>query len=94
MKILLGTIEKISKHYYSRASSNFLTPILNIRKMASEVEKAQVATPGGDTIFGKILRQEIPCKFIYEDDKVTTLFTLIFIAIILNQFLNSKICCN
>lgn len=40
------------------------------RKMASEVDKAQSAAPGGDTIFGKILRKEIPCKFIYEDDKV------------------------
>ncbi|XP_014474288.1 PREDICTED: histidine triad nucleotide-binding protein 1 [Dinoponera quadriceps] len=39
------------------------------RKMASEVEKAQSAAPGGDTIFGKILRKEIPCKFIYEDDQ-------------------------
>ncbi|XP_014610716.1 PREDICTED: histidine triad nucleotide-binding protein 1 [Polistes canadensis] len=39
------------------------------RKMATEVEKAQTATPGGDTIFGKILRKEIPCNFIYEDDK-------------------------
>ncbi|KAK7792508.1 hypothetical protein R5R35_009918 [Gryllus longicercus] len=37
--------------------------------MADEVEKAQIATPGGDTIFGKILRKEIPCNFIYEDDK-------------------------
>lgn len=36
----------------------------------SEVEKAAQAAPGGDTIFGKILRNEIPCKFIYEDDKV------------------------
>ncbi|XP_069102740.1 adenosine 5'-monophosphoramidase HINT1-like [Argopecten irradians] len=35
----------------------------------SEVEKAQAASPGGDTVFGKILRGEIPCKFIYEDDK-------------------------
>ncbi|KAK2580383.1 hypothetical protein KPH14_006138 [Odynerus spinipes] len=37
--------------------------------MATEVEKAQTAVLGGDTIFGKILRKEIPCKFIYEDDK-------------------------
>ena len=35
----------------------------------SEVEKAQGASPGGDTIFGKMLKGEIPCKFIYEDDK-------------------------
>ncbi|XP_013400295.1 histidine triad nucleotide-binding protein 1 [Lingula anatina] len=35
----------------------------------SEVEKAQTASAGGDTIFGKITRGEIPCKFIHEDDK-------------------------
>jgi len=37
----------------------------------SEVEKSAIATPGGDTIFGKILRKEIPCNFIYEDDLVS-----------------------
>ncbi|KPJ10876.1 Histidine triad nucleotide-binding protein 1 [Papilio machaon] len=37
--------------------------------MASEVELAQSALPGGDTIFGKILRKEIPAKFVYEDDQ-------------------------
>ncbi|CRK90393.1 CLUMA_CG004029, isoform A [Clunio marinus] len=36
---------------------------------SDEVQKAQQAQPGGDTIFGKILRGEIPCKFIYEDDE-------------------------
>lgn len=40
-------------------------------KMADEVEKAQAAKQTGDTIFGKILRKEIPCTFIYEDDKVS-----------------------
>lgn len=40
-------------------------------KMAGgEVELAQAAAPGGDTIFGKILRKEIPAKFVYEDDQV------------------------
>ncbi|KAJ0170292.1 hypothetical protein K1T71_014220 [Dendrolimus kikuchii] len=34
-----------------------------------EVEKAQTAAPGGDTIFGKILRKEIPAKLVYEDDQ-------------------------
>ncbi len=40
--------------------------------MADEVKAAQAAKEGdsGDTIFGKILRKEIPCKFIYEDDEV------------------------
>ena len=36
----------------------------------SEVEKAQTSGPGGDTIFGKIIRKEIPSTFIHEDDKV------------------------
>ncbi|CAH0717162.1 unnamed protein product, partial [Brenthis ino] len=34
-----------------------------------EVELAQSASEGGDTIFGKILRKEIPAKFVYEDDQ-------------------------
>ncbi|XP_048750140.1 adenosine 5'-monophosphoramidase HINT1-like [Ostrea edulis] len=37
--------------------------------MSSETEKAQTAKPGGDTIFGKIARKEIPCEFLYEDDQ-------------------------
>ncbi|KAH8398490.1 hypothetical protein KR215_006735, partial [Drosophila sulfurigaster] len=41
----------------------------NCVRMASEVEKAQSAAASEDTIFGKILRKEIPCKFIYEDEK-------------------------
>lgn len=42
------------------------------RKMATEVEKAQAAAPEGDTIFGKIIRKEIPCNFIYEDKQVSS----------------------
>lgn len=38
--------------------------------MANEVHLAQTAQPGGDTIFGKILRKEIPCNYIYEDNLV------------------------
>ncbi|CAG9766316.1 unnamed protein product [Ceutorhynchus assimilis] len=37
--------------------------------MGDEVELAQSASPSEDTIFGKILRKEIPCKFIYEDEQ-------------------------
>ncbi|KAG8130765.1 hypothetical protein E2320_017326 [Naja naja] len=37
--------------------------------MADEVCKAQAAQPGGDTIFGKIIRKEIPAKIIFEDEK-------------------------
>jgi histidine triad (HIT) family protein len=38
--------------------------------MSDEVTLAQSAKPGGDTIFGKIIRKEIPADIIYEDDKV------------------------
>ena len=31
--------------------------------------KAQAAWPGGGTIFGKIIRKEIPAKIIFEDDQ-------------------------
>ncbi|CAB3241789.1 unnamed protein product [Arctia plantaginis] len=34
-----------------------------------ELAKAQTASAGGDTIFGKILRKEIPAKFVYEDEQ-------------------------
>lgn len=37
--------------------------------MDSEVKKAQLATETGDTIFGKIVRGEIPTEFIYQDEK-------------------------
>ena len=43
---------------------------LSLRKMSDEVSKAQTAGPtGGDTIFGKIIRKEIPSDILYEDDK-------------------------
>lgn len=41
--------------------------------MADEIAKAQTAQPGGDTIFGKIIRKEIPAKILYEDDQVCVL---------------------
>lgn len=41
--------------------------------MADEVSRAQSALPGGDTIFGKIIRKEIPANIIYEDDQVRSL---------------------
>lgn len=42
----------------------------SVRNMSDEIEKAQEARPGGDTIFGKIVRKEIPADIIYEDDQV------------------------
>uniref|UniRef100_A0A1B6JII0 HIT domain-containing protein n=1 Tax=Homalodisca liturata TaxID=320908 RepID=A0A1B6JII0_9HEMI len=43
--------------------------VIKCCKMSSEEAKAQEAKPGSDTIFGKILRKEIPCNFIHEDEK-------------------------
>ncbi|XP_029926685.1 adenosine 5'-monophosphoramidase HINT1 [Myripristis murdjan] len=37
--------------------------------MADETAKAQTAQPGGDTIFGKIVRKEIHAEILYEDDQ-------------------------
>ncbi|CAH2296024.1 histidine triad nucleotide-binding 1 [Pelobates cultripes] len=37
--------------------------------MADEISKAQTARPGGDTIFGKIIRKEIPANIFYEDEQ-------------------------
>ncbi|XP_073338604.1 adenosine 5'-monophosphoramidase HINT1 [Pagrus major] len=36
--------------------------------MADETQKAQTAQAGGDTIFGKIIRKEIPATLIHDDD--------------------------
>jgi hypothetical protein len=35
-----------------------------------EIERARVAQEGGDTIFGKIVRGEIPVTKIYTDEQV------------------------
>lgn len=38
--------------------------------MSDEEAKAQTATPQEEaTIFGRMLKGEIPCKFIYEDER-------------------------
>lgn len=50
-----------------------------------EIAKAHAAKPGGDTIFGKIIRKEIPTEFLHEDDVVScTLQWCIFSLIWLN----------
>lgn len=46
--------------------------------MADETARAQVAQPGGDTIFGKIIRKEIPANLIYEDDLVCMKYLNLF----------------
>nr|XP_013803742.1 PREDICTED: LOW QUALITY PROTEIN: histidine triad nucleotide-binding protein 1-like [Apteryx mantelli mantelli] len=38
--------------------------------MVDKISKAQAARlPGGDIIFGKIIRKEIPANIIYEDEQ-------------------------
>ncbi|XP_038945817.1 adenosine 5'-monophosphoramidase HINT1-like [Rattus norvegicus] len=37
--------------------------------MADEIAKAEVAQPGGDTIFGKIICKDIRAKINFEDDR-------------------------
>ena len=64
-------------YYKLQVQRNFLNKLAKralflptIRKMSDEAAKAELAKPGGDTIFGKIIRKEIPAKIIYEDDQV------------------------
>lgn len=38
--------------------------------LSDEAKKAQTASPTEDTIFGKIVRKEIPIDFLYEDEQV------------------------
>ncbi len=40
--------------------------------MTDEVSLAQNAKVGGETIFGRIIRKEIPAKIIFEDEQVRT----------------------
>merc|ERR1712215_106424 len=53
----------------ARQANYYKFCVFYLINMSGEVDKAQDAKPGGDTIFGKILRKEIPAKFIYEDDQ-------------------------
>ncbi len=50
------------------ATTNIPVKIL-LRNMGDEVQLAKTATPTADTIFGKIIRKEIPAKIIHEDDQ-------------------------
>ncbi|KOC66479.1 Histidine triad nucleotide-binding protein 1 [Habropoda laboriosa] len=68
MRFLLNLAVTSSKRL-SYVNDSLLNRTPCWRKMATEVEKAQAAASGGDTIFGKIIRKEIPCNFIYEDDQ-------------------------
>ncbi|XKL65304.1 hypothetical protein PGB90_008724 [Kerria lacca] len=68
--VRLSTVLRNDVNYSSnQAKSRTFTSSCNFYKMADEVFKAQQATPSDDTIFSKILRKEIPCKFIYEDEQ-------------------------
>lgn len=71
--ISLIQISNLSECGFRTSTYNFTWTTPQRFKMSDEVEKASVALPGGDTIFGKILRKEIPCNFIYEDDKVSSI---------------------
>ena len=80
----LRTLLSKSKPIYlvfrrSNKSSKFFKPLLaeqskanfaiSALQMSDEVAKAQIAQVGGDTIFGKIIRKEIPAKILHEDEQ-------------------------
>ncbi|XP_063693105.1 adenosine 5'-monophosphoramidase HINT1-like [Bolinopsis microptera] len=63
MNVALRSVRVVGK--YSKASKIYLS---SLRAMSDEVSKAKDAKPGGDTIFGKIIRKEIPSDILFEDD--------------------------
>ena len=42
----------------------------NIYQDGERSDESSVAKPEADTVFGKIIRKEIPAKLLYEDDQV------------------------
>lgn len=75
LKRIITSLNQISRHLAKSESVqkrqfSLVKPIFFSSKMSDEIEKAQTAKPGGDTIFGKIIRKEIPADIIYEDDQV------------------------
>lgn len=66
------------------SNKNIVLNYLIDRKMSSEAEKAQTAKPSGDTIFGKIIRKEIPSKILFEDDLVS--FLILFFDTLVYKF--------
>lgn len=66
---MIRNILKITANSSRTLSLPGRTFTFNRMASSDEVSKAQTAQSGGDTIFGKILRKEIPCEFIYEDDQ-------------------------
>ena len=70
---LLNSFKKSYAFHQVNSRRTFhLCKSLNSKKEMSNNEEqlAQTAMPGGDTIFGKIIRKEIPADIIYEDDQV------------------------
>merc|ERR1712127_256733 len=53
----------------TKQQKNNLFSTTTTTRMSNEEDKAQTAVPGGDTIFAKIIRKEIPAKILYEDDQ-------------------------
>jgi len=87
MRLLSNLVVSAYKHL--TIGGNLPVCSASLRKMATEVEKAQTAVSKGDTIFGKILRKEIPCNFIYEDSQVNYDVTHKIIFFLLYYIANS-----
>jgi hypothetical protein len=66
----IKSIDKNTFFYSLEHYRNFSINSKFEKKMSDECQLAQTAKPGGDTIFGKIVRKEIPADIIYEDDQV------------------------
>lgn len=66
---LIQICSNLSEYDFQTSTCNYAKTSQPRFKRSDEVKKALVASPGGNTVFGKIIRKEIPCNFIYEDDR-------------------------
>ncbi len=69
LKTATNSIRGLIKPFILTSINKNIPIKIKLRKMSDEVKIAQTATPVADTIFGKIVRKEIPAKIIHEDDQ-------------------------
>lgn len=70
---MFGQRCKVFNYFLNNLLTRQQGNLFSFSKMSDEAAKAQTAVPPSqptDTIFGKIIRKEIPANIIYEDNEV------------------------
>lgn len=65
---LIQTCSNLSKYDFQTSTSNDTKTSQSRFKKSDEVKKSSYVITDKDTLFGKFIRKEIPCKFFYEDE--------------------------